>query len=113
MDKENKKSSRVILIHTLNVFIGLTLLTKASILGFGGMVFGASFLYFIGMATPVYVLILLYMVQIYYLKRNQIKPVWIALCLVVLLLLYSILSFFLMVTSLEVDIAHLLESLIH
>lgn len=89
------EKDKTLFIHIINVLIGLALLTKASILGFGGMAFGASFLYFIGMATPVYVLILLYIVQIYYLKRDRTKPVVIALCLAVLLLLYSVFSFFL------------------
>ncbi|MFK3937295.1 hypothetical protein ACI2JA_07250 [Alkalihalobacillus sp. NPDC078783] len=106
------KDKRVF-IHTVNLLIGLALLTKASILGFGGMAFGASFLYFIGMATPVYVLILLYMLQLYYLKRDRAKPLLLTLCLAVLILLYSIFSFFFLVTSIEVYIAHLLDGLVH
>ncbi|MBM0067315.1 hypothetical protein [Alkalicoccobacillus gibsonii] len=76
------------------------------------MAFGASIMYFIGMATPVYVLILLYIVQVYYLKRERTKPVLIALYLAVLLLFYSIFSFFFMITSIEVYIAHLLDNII-
>ncbi|MGN7310062.1 hypothetical protein ACTHQ4_03085 [Alkalicoccobacillus gibsonii] len=108
-----KEKGKTLFVHTINGLIGLALLTKAVVLGFGGMAFGASILYFIGMATPVYVLILLYIAQVYYLKRERTKPVLIALCLAVLLLLYSIFSFFFMITSLEVYIADLLESLLH
>ncbi|WYP25313.1 hypothetical protein NSQ54_13420 [Alkalihalobacillus sp. FSL W8-0930] len=107
------EKGKAFFIHIINVLIGLALLTKAVVLGFRGMAFGASFLYFIGMATPVYVLILLYIVQIYYLKSDRTKPVLIALCLAVLLLLYSVFSFFFVMTSIEVYIAHLLDGLVH
>lgn len=107
------EKGKTFFIHTINSMIGLALLTKAVVLGFGGMAFGASILYFIGMATPVYVLILLYIVQLNYLKRGRTKPVLIGLCLVVILLIYSIYSFFFVTTNIEAYIAHLLDSLIH
>ncbi|TSB46125.1 permease prefix domain 1-containing protein [Alkalicoccobacillus porphyridii] len=100
-------------IHLINIPIGLILSTKALILGFGGMVFGASFLYVIGMGTPVYIWGLIYVIQYKALKRGRMPVVTIALICSVLVVIYSVLSFFFIELTIEGRVAHFLENLIH
>ncbi|MDQ0207915.1 permease prefix domain 1-containing protein [Alkalicoccobacillus murimartini] len=103
---------RTVFIHLINIPIGLVLSAKAIILGFGGLIFGASFLYLIGMAFPVYIWIGLYVIQYISIKKNRMLSVSIALCLSIILVLYSVFSFFYIELSFEVRIAHFLNDLL-
>ncbi|MCM2675080.1 hypothetical protein [Alkalicoccobacillus plakortidis] len=104
---------RSVFIHLINIPIGLALSAKALFFGFGGMIFGASFYYVIGMGFPVYVWIILYMIQYKSLKKDRMKLVTISLCLSVFLVIYSVLSIYFVGLSIDSRIGHFLHDLFY